>query len=215
MVREINLVSQHGNSIANRVPRGTLSVHIDAAAVLGDDAADDRQPEAAAALLRRAVRQKQLVALGRRNAGPLSATTIARGCWPASCCVSMSIAPRRSIASMALSTRLMMTRRICSGSTETRGSDSAKCGRISTSREQAAIQPQRVVEQRVQVGRHGTRRRHPRELRELVHQTFQRLDLADDRRRALVDQRAGRLRRAARSAAADARRTAGSASADS
>ena len=41
---------------------------LDAAAVLGDDAAHDRQAEAAAAPLRRVVRQEQLLALGRRNA---------------------------------------------------------------------------------------------------------------------------------------------------
>ena len=42
---------------------------LDAAAVLGDDAADDGQAEAAAAPLGRIVRHEQLVAVGGRNAG--------------------------------------------------------------------------------------------------------------------------------------------------
>src|SRR5205085_7681948 len=43
--------------------------HVDAAAVLGDDAANDRQAEAAAAALGRVVRQEQLLALRGRNTG--------------------------------------------------------------------------------------------------------------------------------------------------
>src|SRR5262249_49330294 len=42
--------------------------HVDAAAVLGNDAADDGEAEAAAGLLGGVVRQKQLFALGRGNA---------------------------------------------------------------------------------------------------------------------------------------------------
>ena len=61
--------------------------------------------------------------------------------------------------------------------------------------EESLIERQRLVQERVQVGRHGTRRRHARELRELVHQPLERLDLADDRRRALIDERARRLGR--------------------
>ena len=60
--------------------------------------------------------------------------------------------------------------------------------------------------QLVQVGRHRARRRHPRELRELVDQPLERLDLADDRRRALVDERARGRRARRRSGAAAARR---------
>ena len=46
-----------------------------------------------------------------------------------------------------------------------------------------------------EIGRHRPRRRHARELRELVDQPLQRLDLADDRLRALVDERLGGRRR--------------------
>ncbi len=60
---------QHGSSIANRVPRGTLSL----TSMLPPCSATIRRtiarPEPAAPLLGRVVRQEQLVALGRRNAG--------------------------------------------------------------------------------------------------------------------------------------------------
>ena len=68
----------------------------------------------------------------------------------------------------------------------------AKCRANVHVGEEPLVQRQRVVEQCVQIGRHGARRGHARELRELVDQPLQRLDLADDRRRALVDQRARR-----------------------
>ena len=67
--------------------------------------------------------------------------------------------------------------------------------------EQPVVERQRLGEQRVQVGRHDARRRHPRELRELVDQLLQRLDLADDGRGALLDQLARRRRRGAEVAA--------------
>ena len=96
---------QHGSSMAKRVPCGDVVGHVDAAAVLGDDAADDGQAETAAPLLGRVVRQEQLVALRRRNArtvvGHDDAHEVVR---PDRAAVSMSIVPRRSIASMALST---------------------------------------------------------------------------------------------------------------
>ena len=56
--------AQHGNSIVNTVPRDVVA-DLDAAAVLGDDAADDREAEPAAAPLGRIVRHEQLVAVGR------------------------------------------------------------------------------------------------------------------------------------------------------
>ena len=46
--------------------------------------------------------------------------------------------------------------------------------------EEPVVERQRVVEQRVQIRRHGARRRHARELRELVDQPLQRVDLRDD-----------------------------------
>ena len=45
----------------------------------------------------------------------------------------------------------------------------------------------------MQVGRHCARRRHARELRELVDQVFQRLHFPDDRRRALLHEFVERL----------------------
>ena len=73
--------------------------------------------------------------------------------------------------------------------------------------EEAVVERERVGQHGVQVRRHGARRRHPRELRELVHQRLERLDLADDRRRALVDERArsppARRRSAGRMRSAD------------
>ena len=61
--------------------------------------------------------------------------------------------------------------------------------------EQSLIERQRLVQERVQVGRYRARGRHARELRELVHQPLERLDFADDRRRAFVDERTRRLGR--------------------
>src|SRR3954453_1189215 len=48
-------------------PARAVVADLDAAAVLGDDAPDDRQAEAAAAPLGRVVRQEQLLALPRRD----------------------------------------------------------------------------------------------------------------------------------------------------
>ena len=62
--------------------------------------------------------------------------------------------------------------------------------------EDAVVERDRVGDELRQIGRHGARRRHPRELRELVDQALQRFDLADDRVGALVDERL-RLRRRA------------------
>ena len=67
--------------------------------------------------------------------------------------------------------------------------------------EDAVVERQRVGDELVQIGRHRARRRHPRELRELVDQPLQRFDLADDRARALVDERAGARRRVGEMAA--------------
>ena len=106
-------------------PRAARHVvgHVDRPAVFGDDAAHDGEAQTAAALLGRVIRQEQFVALGRRNAGavvgdddpqqvvaPCRARSRSRWC------------PSALIASTALSTRLSTTRRICSGSTDTRGS---------------------------------------------------------------------------------------------
>ena len=63
--------------------------------------------------------------------------------------------------------------------------------------EQPVVERQRVGQDAIQVGRHRARRRHARELRELVDQRLERFDLADDRRRAFLDQRARGFRRAA------------------
>ena len=140
----------------------------------------------------------------------------APGCSPRSCCVSMSIVAaavhRLDGVVHEVDDDAADLLRI---DADTFGSASAKCAPELDVGEEPLIERQRVVQQRVQVGRHGARRRHARELRELVDQPLQRLDLADDRRRALLDQRARRLRRLRRSGAAAARRTAESASAGS
>jgi hypothetical protein len=74
--------------------------------VFGDDAPDNRQAESAAATLGGVVRQEQLLALAGRDAGPVVGDDDSDGrCSPASSCASTTIWPRRSIASMALSTR--------------------------------------------------------------------------------------------------------------
>ena len=61
--------------------------------------------------------------------------------------------------------------------------------------EEVVVEGQRLVERGIQVGGRRARRRHARELRELVDERLERLDLADDRRRALFDQRPRRRRR--------------------
>ena len=86
----------------------------------------------------------------------------------------------------------MTTRRICSRSTRTGGSPAAKRRSIRISRKSAVVERQRLRQRGVQVGGRRARRRHPRELRELVDECLERLDLADDGRRALLDQRARR-----------------------
>ena len=58
--------------------------------------------------------------------------------------------------------------------------------------QQPLIQRERLVQEGVQVGRHRARRRHARELRELVHERLQRIDFSDDGRRALFDERVRR-----------------------
>ena len=57
------------------------------------------------------------------------------------------------------------------------------------------------LQEGVQLGRHRARRGHARELRELVDQPFQRFDLADDRRGALLHQILQRRREVAELAA--------------
>ena len=90
---------------------------------------------------------------------------------------------------MALSTRLMTTRLNWSASSRTAGSVSSKLPHHVDVAEQAVVERQGLDQHGVERGRHRPRRRHPRELRELVDQALERLDLADDRRRALADQR--------------------------
>ena len=88
-----------------------------------------------------------------------------------------------------------MTRRICSGSRRTELDVGREAPLDRHLGEEAVVQRERLGDQLMQIGRHRARRRHARELRELVDQALQRFDLADDRRRALVDQRAGPGRR--------------------
>ncbi len=53
--------------------------------------------------------------------------------------------------------------------------------------EETVVQTECFVQQGVQIRRHRLRRRHAGELRKLIDQRLQSLDLPDDRRRALVD----------------------------
>ncbi len=100
-----------------------------------------------------------------------------------------------------------MTRRICSGSSRTGGRSRPQLLARSTRRRRAVVERERLGRPaRCSVGRHRARRRHARELRELVDQPLQRLDLADDRVGALLDQRA--VRRAGVAAACGCSRSA-------
>ena len=108
--------AQHGNSIVNRVPRGVLSP----TSMLPPCSAMIRRtiarPEAAAAPLGRVVRQEQLVALRRRNARAVvgdddTHDAVRRIELRLDDDLGRGVPSLRS----ALSTRLMMTRRICSG----------------------------------------------------------------------------------------------------
>ena len=85
----------------------------------------------------------------------------------------------------------------------------------SSRRPAALVERQRLVQQRVQIGGRGARRRHARELRELVDQRLQRIHFADDRRRCTPPPAPALAAAPSRNAGAAARRTAGSASADS
>ena len=88
---------------------------------------------------------------------------------------------------MALSIRLMTTRFICSGIDSHLRDAGANMFLELDIRKQAVIERQRLVEERMQVGRHRARRRHARKLRELVDQALERFDLAEDNRgRALL-----------------------------
>ena len=55
---------------------------------------------------------------------------------------------------------------------------------------EAVVERERLVEHAVQIRRDGAGRRHARKLRELVHQRLERLDFADDRGGAFLDERA-------------------------
>ena len=88
-----------------------------------------------------------------------------------------------------------MTRRICSGSRRTARDVGREAPLDRHLGEETVVERERLGDQLVQIGRRRARRRHARELRELVDQPLQRFHLADDRRRALVDQRAGPCRR--------------------
>ena len=112
--------------------------------MLGDDAPDDRETETAAAALGRVVRQEEFLALLRRNARAVvrdddahqAVRRIVRG-------LEVTV-PCRSVASMALSTRLMITRRICSASTRTCGTRFAEAALEADIGEQAVVERERV-----------------------------------------------------------------------
>ena len=181
-------------------PRVLSPTSIDAA-VLGDDAADDRQAEAAAPPLGRVVRHEQLVAVGRRHAGPVVGDDDAHDArWRASC---WSSRDRWRVAGRARLRRQRLDRVVDqvddrpAGSARRRAAPAAapaaKRRSICDVAEEPVVERQRLVEQPFRLGRHRARRRHARELRELVDQPLERFDLGDDRRRALVDERARRF----------------------
>ena len=106
-------------------PARRVVADVDVAAVLRDDPAHDRQTEAAAPSFRRVIRQEEFSRSPGGIPGPSSATMRRTSCWRDRRCVSMTIRPCRSMASTALSTRLMITRRICSESRRTNGTSAA------------------------------------------------------------------------------------------
>ena len=89
------------------------------------------------------------------------------------------------MASAALSIRLATTRRISSGSAFTGGSEAARSVSRRDAVEAPAEKSERAFDDRIQIRRREPRGREARELRELVHQRFQRLHLALDQPRAL------------------------------
>ena len=72
-----------------------------------------------------------------------------------------------------------MTWRICSASSRTGGSAGRELA-LDAQRallQHAAVEPQRVVDEPVEIGRQHARAAQPRELRELVDEPLERLDL--------------------------------------
>ena len=169
---------------------------IDRAAMLGDDPADDGEPEPAAPPLGGVVRQKELLALRWRNAGAVIGHDKADE-------------PVRRIelgleddVAAALHRFDRVVDQVDDDAADLFGiqPDERKARRKALLdadiAEDAVVERDRVRDELGEVGRDRSRRRHPRELRKFVHQSLERFDLADDGLRALVDERFGGRRRA-------------------
>ncbi len=163
--------------------------------MLGDDTSHDRESEATSPLLRRVVRQKQLVSLGRRNAWTIVGDDDAHE-------VVGGVVLRFDLDDAALLHRLdRVVDQVDDDAPDLFRIDRDLRQRVGEpsldvdSHEDSLVETKDIGQQVVKVRGDRARRRHAGELREFVHQRLQRLDFLDDCARAFRSQRSGRLGR--------------------
>ncbi len=157
--------------------------------MLGDDSADDGEPQPAPPLLRGVVRHEELVPVRRRD--PRS---VVREHEPGEIVGRIVLCLDRDRAASAGGLDGVVDQ-VHEHALDLVGIDADERERRIVARvnphvaEKAVVQRQRVVQEHMEVDRDRTRGRHPRELRELVDEPLQGVDLGDDGARAFRHQR--------------------------